>query len=119
MVAMCLRLARRPPRTHHLWSVSVFGGTPRRLIDAAERGAVSPDGSQIVFVRGDYSHQEIWQAQSNGEQARKIVGEPGENIDALAWSPDGRRIAFVVSRFQIGWDDAESPSTSVIWVLRT
>jgi len=90
-----------------LWSVSVFGGTPRRLIDAAERGAVSPDGSQIVFVRGDYSHQEIWQAQSNGEQARKIVGEPGENIDALAWSPDGRRIAFVVSRFQIGWDDAE------------
>jgi Tol biopolymer transport system component/DNA-binding winged helix-turn-helix (wHTH) protein len=90
-----------------LWSVSVFGGTPRRLMDAAECGVVSPDGSQIVFVRGDYGHQEIWQMQVNGEQSRKILGEPGDNVDALVWSPDGRRIAFILSRFKDGWDDAE------------
>ena len=90
-----------------LWSVSVFGGAPRRLIEASERGVVSPDGLQIVFVRGDFGHQEIWQMQANGEQAHKILGDPGDNIDALVWSPDGRRIAFVLSRFQIGWDDAE------------
>jgi Tol biopolymer transport system component/DNA-binding winged helix-turn-helix (wHTH) protein len=90
-----------------LWSVSVFGGAPRNLMESAERGAVSPDGSQIAFVRGDYSHQEIWQMQANGEQAHKILGEPGDNINALVWSPDGHRIAFVLSRFQIGWDDAE------------
>jgi len=90
-----------------LWSISVFGGAPRRIMDAAERGIVSPDGSQIVFVRGDYSHEEIWEMQANGEQAHKILGEPGDNVDALAWSPDGQRIAFVLSRYQLGWDDAE------------
>jgi Tol biopolymer transport system component/DNA-binding winged helix-turn-helix (wHTH) protein len=90
-----------------VWSVSVFGGSARKLIDAAERGVVSSDGSQIVFVRGDYSHQEIWLMQANGEQAHKILGEPGDNINAVVWSPDGRRIAFILSRFQYGWDDAE------------
>jgi Tol biopolymer transport system component/DNA-binding winged helix-turn-helix (wHTH) protein len=96
-----------PAEQPSLWSVSVFGGAPRSLMESAERGVVSPDGSQIVFVRGDYSHQEIWQMQANGEQAHKILGEPGDNINALVWSPDGHRIAFVLSRFQIGWDDAE------------
>jgi Tol biopolymer transport system component/DNA-binding winged helix-turn-helix (wHTH) protein len=96
-----------PSEQPSLWSMSVFGGTPRRIMDAAERGIVSPDGSQIVFVRGDYSHQEIWQMQGSGEQAHKILGEPGDNVDALVWSPDGRRIAYVVSRYQLGWDDAE------------
>jgi Tol biopolymer transport system component/DNA-binding winged helix-turn-helix (wHTH) protein len=96
-----------PSEPPSLWSMSVFGGTPRRIMDAAERGIVSPDGSRIVFVRGDYGHQEIWEMQANGEQARKILGEPGDDIDALVWSPDGRRIAYVVSRYQKGWDDAE------------
>jgi Tol biopolymer transport system component len=96
-----------PSEQPSLWSVSIFGGTPRRIMDGAERGIVSPDGSQIVFVRGDYSHQEIWEMQANGEQARKVLGEPGDNIDALVWSPDGRRIAFVLSRYKLGWDDAE------------
>jgi len=64
-----------PSEQPSLWSMSVFGGTPRRIIDGAECGIVSPDGSRIVFVRGDYSHQEIWQMQANGEQARKILGE--------------------------------------------
>jgi Tol biopolymer transport system component len=90
-----------------LWSMSVFGGTPRRIMDWAERGIVSPDGSRIVFVRGDYSHQEIWEMQANGEQAHKILGEAGDNVDALVWSPDGQRIAYVVSRYKLGWDDAE------------
>ena len=96
-----------PSEQPSLWSMSIFGGTPRRIMDAGERGVVSPDGSEIVFVRGDYGHQEIWEMQANGEQAHKILGEPGDNIDALVWSPDGRRIAFVLSRYRLGWDDAE------------
>jgi Tol biopolymer transport system component len=90
-----------------LWGVSVFGGASRRIMDAAERGIVSSDGLRIVFVRGEYGHQEIWEMESDGERAHKILGEPGDNIDALVWSPDGQRIAYVVSRYQLGWDDAE------------
>jgi len=72
-----------------LWSVSVFGGASRKLMDAAERGAVSPDGAQIVFVRGDYGHEEIWQMQSDGQHARRILGQPGENCESVVWSPEG------------------------------
>jgi len=96
-----------PSEPTSLWSVSLFGGPPRKLIDVAERGVVSPDGSQIVFIRGEYSHQEIWQMQANGEQAHKILGEPGDNIDTLVWSPDGHRIAYVLSRYRLGWEEAE------------
>ena len=90
-----------------LWSVSVFGGTPRKLMDAAERGAVSPDGSQIVFVRGDYSHEEIWQMQSDGQQAHRILGQLGENCESVVWSPDGHRIAFVRAAYHKGWEEAD------------
>ncbi len=90
-----------------LWSVSVFGGAPRKLMDAAERGIVSPDGSQIVFVRGDYGHEEIWQMQSDGQHAQKILGQPGDNCESVVWSPDGHRIAFVRAVYRKGWEEAD------------
>jgi len=90
-----------------LWSVSVFGGASRKLMDAAERGAVSPDGAQIVFVRGDYGHEEIWQMQSDGQHARRILGQPGENCESVVWSPGGNRIAFVRSAYHKGWEEAD------------
>src|SRR6266850_4302005 len=90
-----------------LWSVSVFGGASRKLTDAAERGAVSPDGAQIVFVRGDYGHEEIWQMQSDGQHARRILGQPGENCESVVWSPGGNRIAFVRSAYRKGWEEAD------------
>ena len=82
-----------------LWDVSVFGGTPRKLIDAAENGLISPDGSQLAFIRGEYGHQEIWLAKPDGSNAHKLLGEPGDNINAFAWSPDGRHIAYMSSHF--------------------
>lgn len=35
-----------------LWVVSVLGGTPRKLRDDGSAGAISPDGSTIVFLAG-------------------------------------------------------------------
>src|SRR5216683_2435277 len=72
-----------------LWRVSVFGGSPRRLMDDAARGAVSADGTQVVFIRGDFGRQEIWQMQADGGQARKVFGQPGDNFESVVWSPDG------------------------------
>jgi Tol biopolymer transport system component/DNA-binding winged helix-turn-helix (wHTH) protein len=90
-------LGSKPPSTEEqpsMWSISVFGGNPRKLMENAEARSVSPDGSQIAFVRGE-KNQEIWLASSDGEQAQKIVGEPGEMFGSVVWSPDGRRLAFV------------------------
>jgi DNA-binding winged helix-turn-helix (wHTH) protein len=91
-----------------LWDVSVFGGTPRKLIDAAENGMVSPDGSQLAFIRGEYGRQEIWLAQPDGGNAHKLLGEPGDHFSAFAWSPDGRHIAYVSTRYMHEMEETEA-----------
>jgi DNA-binding winged helix-turn-helix (wHTH) protein/Tol biopolymer transport system component len=96
-----------------LWSLSAIGGSPRKLIDDGEQGAVAPDGSQIAFVRGDYEHQEIWLMQSDGERPRKIFGEKGGAYGPLAWSPDGKRIAFFQYSYNAGNDETNIKITIV------
>jgi Tol biopolymer transport system component len=79
-----------------VWTISVFGGNPRKLMENAEARSVSPDGSQIAFVRSEKKkNQEIWTVSSDGEQARKIISETGEMFGSVVWSPDSRRLAFV------------------------
>jgi Tol biopolymer transport system component/DNA-binding winged helix-turn-helix (wHTH) protein len=78
-----------------LWSISVLGGSPRKLMDGGDGRAVSLDGSRIVFVRGEPLNQSIWLMLANGEGSRKLVGEPGDVFGGVAWSKDGRRFAFV------------------------
>jgi len=90
-----------------LWNVSVFGGTPSKLVDAAERGLVSPNGTQLLFVRGEYGRQEIWLAQSDGSNGRRLSGDPGDNVSALAWSPDSRCIAYMTSRYVLDMKETD------------
>jgi Tol biopolymer transport system component/DNA-binding winged helix-turn-helix (wHTH) protein len=97
-----------PSEKPSLWSASVFGGSPRKLMENADRGAVSPDGSKIAFLRGEYGSEEIWQMQSDGTQARKIFGRLGDNFDSVVWSPDSQRIAFLRSIFKHGWGEADA-----------
>jgi Tol biopolymer transport system component/DNA-binding winged helix-turn-helix (wHTH) protein len=100
-----------------LWRVSVFGGSPRRLMDDAARGAVSADGTQVVFIRGDFGRQEIWQMQADGGQARKVFGQPGDNFESVVWSPDGHSFAFVKIVYVYGWHEVDE--TLGIYDLRT
>ena len=103
-------------RNTSLWKVSIIGGTPQKIIDNAIGGAVSPDGSKIAFSRGDAGGSvEIWVMGSDGSSLHRIADanmpdalvrvparQPyaGLFLSAIAWSPDGRRVAYV-RRFDI------------------
>jgi Tol biopolymer transport system component/DNA-binding winged helix-turn-helix (wHTH) protein len=100
--------ASSPAERPSLWNASVFGGSPLKLADNGDHGAISPDGSKIVFLRGEYGREEIWQMQSDGQQSRKILGQPGDNFQSVVWSPDSRHIAFVRTVFVHGWEEPEA-----------
>jgi len=81
-----------------LWEISTLGGTPRRLSDDGRSPAVSPDGSEIAFITGPRTSNQIWLMAADGEQPRKLGGEDGDFVGALAWSPDGTKIAYLRGR---------------------
>jgi Tol biopolymer transport system component/DNA-binding winged helix-turn-helix (wHTH) protein len=100
--------ASSPAERPSLWNASIFGGSPLKLADNGDHGAVSPDGSKIVFLRSEYGREEIWQMQSDGQQSRKILGQPGDNFQSVVWSPDSRHIAFVRTVYVHGWEEPEA-----------
>src|SRR6516164_694498 len=85
------------PENPSLWKVSILGGSPQKVIEDANDGAVSPDGSKIAFLRDAYPHtQEIWVVESDGSNARRVVqASSGSGISSVAWSPNGRRLAYM------------------------
>ena len=83
-----------------IWSVSVLGGSPKKLMEDGEARAVSPDGSQIAFVREAELSQSLWVMDADGSHARKLIGQAGNLFAAVAWSPDNHKLAFV--RFRPG-----------------
>ena len=87
-----------PPGKKSLRAVSILGGNARELSDEGWSPAVSPDGSQIVFLKGadfaDMGH-EIWVMRANGSDQRKLVSFSEGQLASPVWSPDGRWIAYV------------------------
>jgi Tol biopolymer transport system component/DNA-binding winged helix-turn-helix (wHTH) protein len=97
-----------------LWSVSVFGGGPRKLMDNAEARSVSPDGSQIAFVRGEVLHQEIWLMSADGELPHKVLGDLGDMFGSVVWSPDSRLLAFVRFNYRGGHKEEQAS----LWIVK-
>jgi dipeptidyl aminopeptidase/acylaminoacyl peptidase len=77
-----------------LWSISVFGGSPRQLTDDGAGGSVSPDGSHIAFQRSDFGREE-WVMRSDGTDQVKVAADKSSWAGSPRWSPDGNRIAYV------------------------
>jgi len=75
-----------------LWLWPVQGGEPRRLGQATGSDpAWSPDGAQIVFVRGKY----LYSVHRDGTMLHQLAHVEGRPRSP-AWSPDGGRIRFTV-----------------------
>ena len=98
-----------------VYNVSLLGGSPRKLVDNASARSVSPDGSQIAVVRNDWPDQEIWLFSSDGQNPRQITAASGDVFGAVAWSPHGRKLAFV--RYKYGASHHESENTLEIFDL--
>ncbi|HEY2351265.1 MAG TPA: protein kinase [Candidatus Acidoferrum sp.] len=87
-----------------LWELSILGGTPRQVSDEGWSASVSPDGSQIAFLKSagfGETGQEIWLMHADGSDQRKIVSKPqdGTVLASPVWSPDGRWIAYQRYRY--------------------
>ena len=75
-----------------LFSLPLPAGSPQRLTNAFGHSATwSRDRSLLVFASGS----EIYEANGNGAEPRKLATVDGVAVD-LRLSPDGRRLRFAV-----------------------
>ncbi|WP_433965327.1 winged helix-turn-helix domain-containing protein [Tunturiibacter gelidiferens] len=117
-----LLVARSDGPTLSLWKLSLFGATPRKLIDNAGPASVSPDGTRIAFTTTPLnSGNELWVMGADGSNPRKIAEasppegptHSGSTIASPAWSPNSRRIACIEHH----WFVALAPLTDIssVW----
>ena len=92
-----------PGRESGLWEISALGGSARKFIDEGHSPAVSPDGREVAFIAGKKLREQVWLVDADGAQPRKLVGENGDLFGALAWSPDGARLACMRAGFAYGY----------------
>jgi eukaryotic-like serine/threonine-protein kinase len=95
---------RSPAAKMGLWVMPIVGGSPRQLSDEGWSASVSPDGSQIVFLKtavfGETA-EELWLMRADGSDQRRIITAAGDGTaySSPVWSPDGHWIAYDKFRF--------------------
>ncbi|HEX8747712.1 MAG TPA: hypothetical protein VF717_10980, partial [Pyrinomonadaceae bacterium] len=92
-----------------IWVVPAYGGMPRQLTDFGSHPAWSYDSSRIAFqsqtavdfqinAPGFQPPSTIWTVAAEGGAPQQLTreGAPAGGHGSPCWSPDGRRITFVV-----------------------
>jgi DNA-binding winged helix-turn-helix (wHTH) protein/Tol biopolymer transport system component len=80
------------PNVDSVWVISILGHSPVKLLDGGNQAAVSPDGSQIVFVRG--KGKELWLMAANGESPHRILVAANEYLAGPVWGWDSKHLAY-------------------------
>ena len=78
-----------------IWTASVFGGAPRMLKSQIATAKISPQGSSISYL--DQDRHQIWVMDANGDNARMVLENKKDQAVTVAWSPDGRRLAYLLN----------------------
>ena len=104
------------PEHSHIWTMSPAGTGFKRLTRSRrDEGdpAWSPDGRRIAFTRWFAPNEHvsptgaIYTIRRDGTHEKHLLGGPkaGYSASGPAWSPDGKRIAFV--RISLDFEDIE------------
>ncbi|HEX6729550.1 MAG TPA: winged helix-turn-helix domain-containing protein [Pyrinomonadaceae bacterium] len=92
-----LYFVKASPEPSALYRVPMpLGGVPKKLIDRLEGAfSLSPDDSQVVFIRYSADDKEcalmISKTDGTGERALSVHPQP-DRFNAPVWSPDGQTI---------------------------
>lgn len=76
-----------------LYVMKADGSHKRRLLGDASAPSWSPDGRQIAFSRGDYTHEHIFVLDLANRKVHQLT-KTALSESEPDWSPDGRRIAY-------------------------
>jgi len=103
-------------RNADIYSVAADGsGEPRALISGDRSESTprwSPDGKQIAFLANRDGAPQIYLANADGTNVRKVTNLHAGAQAPFVWSPDGTRIAFVSDVYPACADEACNKKTA-------
>ena len=77
-----------------IWLVSILGGAPRKLRTHCGSGIGVASQAPLVAFTSENEH-ELWVMGTDGEDPHKILGSENDFYRVPAWSPTGKRLAFI------------------------
>ena len=78
-----------------LWDLALVSGEKRKLASGIYSARLSPDGSQIAYLR-QQSRRELWTMPvEGGEPTKRLATSEDERFCGASWSPDSKAIAYV------------------------
>jgi len=96
-----------------IWAVGAAGGTPQMVVENANRGAISPDGQTLAFLRDEdradiVGTSALWLSSPIGAEPKRSAALDLRFVEgALAFSPDGTRLGVCAIRRSVDAEAAE------------